>query len=220
MGEVEVEYIRARCGRVKTLEPPADVVRWLRSYGGVNRFGDPNYRLVWSGNATTYRTKQWVEKDDHGNFVRRVYDSRECLKYTHPSVEERFVLEAWRDPLDIDFGDRAAWRKKYTKFENGRLVEPLGDFPSRGDYQLCGVVLGLDGESFAWPEPEYLQNDIDLHRYVKNILTPEQAERIAIQAQEREEEAEVDAVYDRIRDNMVFNRNPYVSMMNLAHQRR
>lgn len=158
----------------------------------------------------TYRTKQWIEKDDHGNFKSRVFESRECLKYNHPSLRERFVLEAWRDPRDIEFGDRDLWYKKNTKFEGGRLVEPLGSFPSRGDYVLCGVVMDLDGESFAWPEPEYLRADIDLRQYVVNQLTPREAENLANEVREREEQAEVDNIYDRIRDNMVFNRNPYV----------
>ncbi len=216
---METETIRARCGKVKHLDPPPDVVKWLTRYGGINRFGDPNYRLVWSGNATTYRTKLWHDKDDHGNVVRRVFECRECLKYTHPTVRERFVLEAWRDPRNIQFGDRDEWRKQNTKFVDGRLVVPLGDFPSRGDYQLVAVVMGIDGESFDWPAPEYLKSDIEKYVYVQRTLTPLEAEKIAIAAQEREEQAEVDAVYDRIRDNMVFHRNPYVTLANRSAYR-
>lgn len=212
--KLESETIRARCGKVKTLEPPPDVVRWLRLYGGINRFGEPNYRLVWTGNTTTYRTKQWLDKDDHGNVIRRVFESRECLKYQHASIRERFVLEAWRDPRDIDFGDPKLWRSKNTKWVDGRLVEPLGEYPSRGDYVLCGVVVGLDGESFAWPEPSYLAADIDLRRYVHTTLTPREAEDLANKVRENEEQQEFDAIYDRIRDNAVFNRNPYVTLAN------
>lgn len=213
---METELLHARCGKVKSLEPPPDVVKWLTRYGGLNRFGEPNYRLVWSGNALTYRTKQWIDKDDHGNVVRKIFQSRECLKYQHPTVRERFVLEAWRDPRDIHFGDKKAWREKNVKWEGGRLIEPLGDFPSRGDYVLCGVVLGLDGESFAWPEPEYLKADIELRNYAHRELSPRRAEEIANEVREKEEQAEVDTIYDRIRDNAVFNRNPYVTLANRA----
>lgn len=67
--------------------PPRDVQRRLARVGGLNRFNEPNFRLVWGG-----------QRLDPLGFPRYAYA---------PNVLQRWVIEVWRAPEE--YGSVEAW---------------------------------------------------------------------------------------------------------------
>jgi hypothetical protein len=69
--------------------PPSDVQRRLARVGGLNRFNEPNFRVVWGG-----------QRLDPLGFQRYSYG---------PNLLERWILEVWRPPEE--YGSVASWKK-------------------------------------------------------------------------------------------------------------
>lgn len=120
---------------IERREPPEWVVRRITSLGGLNRFGKPNFRIVWGGNRThlvggLFKKPVTVKSDIIGEtrtFVTQVAEVRTLLKY-HPF---RWHLERWRGPEF--YGTQQDWYRD-TWDEEARL-HTMGDYPSEGDYE-------------------------------------------------------------------------------------
>jgi hypothetical protein len=107
----------------------------LLRFGGMNIYGEPFFRCVWSGNRTEIVLGEWhdydqkaVDVDDEGRRTvnaptRVVYEARRVVKY--PTWPERFIVEEWQPPHA--YGPPETW------------PETLGPYPSRGDYELAKV---------------------------------------------------------------------------------
>ena len=50
----------------ETHEPPTCVAEALLRAGGVNRFGEPNFRAVWGGNRLTWIGGKWEDRNERG----------------------------------------------------------------------------------------------------------------------------------------------------------
>ena len=68
---------------------PRDVVTRVTRAGGLNRFGEPNFRVVWGG-----------ERLDPLGFQRYAYA---------PALLERWIVEVWKRPEE--YGSRREWEK-------------------------------------------------------------------------------------------------------------
>ena len=68
---------------------PRDVERRVARAGGLNRFGDPNFRVVWGG-----------ARLDALGFQRYAYS---------PALLERWIIEVWRPPEA--YGSRREWNE-------------------------------------------------------------------------------------------------------------
>ena len=139
----------------ETQDTPETVARRLRSAGGINRFGEANYRAVWGWNRLAWIGGKFEERDPStGSLLREVVELRQEPKY--PAVN-RWHIERWVPP-EV-YGSPRAWYAQTVERENGVSIPALGPYPSRGEYEHCFTLEG--------PRGEFLQ------------LTPTMAEHVA-----------------------------------------
>lgn len=112
----------------ETHDTPANVTERLTRAGGLNRFGEPNYRAVWGWSRLTPIGGRWEDKN--------VVEIRMEPKY--PQVN-RWHIEKWVAP-EV-YGSPEFW--ELTTKEEG--VQALGPYPSRGDYEHCFTLETPDG---------------------------------------------------------------------------
>lgn len=145
-------------------EVPESLKIRLLSAGGINRFGEPNFRVVWGEDRETWIGGEWVDTDDSGNELRRVAECRKVPKYV---PNDRWYLEKWMPPEH--YGSPEAWDKYQVEVVDGESIPALGPYPSRGEYEMC-YCLQHDGE-FAPLEPAAIEE------IVRMIRTGEAASR-------------------------------------------
>jgi len=122
-------------------EAPEGVAQRLAAAGGVNRYGEPNYRVVWGWNRLAWIGGKFEDRDEQGNLVRQVVELRQEPKY--PAVN-RWHVERWVAPEA--YGSPRAWYAQTVESVEGRSVPALGPYPERGEYEHCFTIEGLDGE--------------------------------------------------------------------------
>ena len=65
----------------ETHEAPAAICERIARAGGTNRFGEPNFRVVWGGSRLAWIGGRWVDRDAHGNVIREAIELRQEPKY-------------------------------------------------------------------------------------------------------------------------------------------
>ena len=113
---------------------PPEIAARITAVGGVNRFAEPNYRVVWGWNRLVKIHGEWGDG--------RV-ETREEPKYL---PGDRWHLEQWRPPED--YGTPEAWHKAGFEWKGPELVDTSGPYPHRGEYELCYTLssdLGPEG---------------------------------------------------------------------------
>lgn len=182
------------CTEVNHLAPPPGVQEFLTEYGGKNIYGEPNFRVVWSNGRIVKRTRRFIDTDASGNIVRQAVGTRTIRRYNVPTLRDRFVVERWH-PASF-YGDPETWQHKNTKLIDGHLVQPIGDYPARGDYEHVDTVETVDtagNRHFLWPSREYVKFVVDSFNYVKSLSTRDIENTLAA-----EDEAKENAVFDNI----------------------
>src|ERR1051326_3496011 len=111
---------------------PESVQRRLVLAGGVNRFGEANYRAVWGWNRLTWIGGKFIDRDETGAVIREVVKLRREPKY--PQVN-RWHIERWLPPET--YGSPRLWYAQTTAREDGESVPALGPYPVRGEYEHC-----------------------------------------------------------------------------------
>lgn len=109
--------------------------------GGLNRFGEPNFRVVWGGARLAWIGGRWTDRDAHGNVIREAIEIRREPKYV---PHDRWHIERWMPPEA--YGSPELWRAQTTEIEDGISIPALGPYPSRGDYEHCFTLAGVHGE--------------------------------------------------------------------------
>ncbi len=127
------------------METPAEIARILRVAGGLNRYGEPNYRAVWGWNRLDWIGGEWTDREngeeENGAFVRTVYQVRHVPKY---SPFDRWYIERWMPPET--YGHPALWNLQHLeKTDSGEWMPTLGPFPYRGDYEMAWRCETPDG---------------------------------------------------------------------------
>ncbi|MBZ5528940.1 MAG: hypothetical protein LAN71_13695 [Acidobacteriia bacterium] len=123
-------------------EAPETVTRVLRLAGGVNRFGEANYRAVWGWNRLAWIGGKFEERDPQsGALVREVVELRREPKY--PQVN-RWHIERWVPPKA--YGAPRTWYAQTVERANGESIPALGPYPARGEYEHCFTLEGPQGE--------------------------------------------------------------------------
>ncbi len=126
----------------ETQDTPEGVARRLRSAGGINWFGEANYRAVWGWNRLAWIGGKFEERDPStGSLLREVVELRQEPKY--PAVN-RWHIERWVPP-EV-YGSPRAWYAQTVERENGVSIPALGPYPSRGEYEHCFTLEGPRGE--------------------------------------------------------------------------
>ena len=155
-------------GAIRVLEhfnltPPPSVAAACVRAGGLNRFGDPNYRLVWGWQALELRGGEVTDYDDDG------YPIRTELRYEwwprYAPKNSRFHLQVWVPPEK--YGSPDDWYEITESYIRGQKVARLGDYPHRGDYELVATMEGPNGEYVA-PNAQAVEDMIRLHQRVRH----------------------------------------------------
>lgn len=144
----------------ETHDTPANVQERLTRAGGLNRFGEPNYRAVWGWNRLSWIGGKFEDRYDNGEVFRVRIELREEPKY--PQVN-RWHIEKWLPPES--YGSPRFW--EMTTKEEGVLA--LGPYPYRGEYEHCFTLEGPSGE-FIQLTPtvaEYIARAIETSRLTK-----------------------------------------------------
>lgn len=125
------------------LKCPPEIAARLLSVGGINRFGGPMYRVVWGFDRIVKLHGAWGLHGDLG------VQTREEPKYL---PGDRWHLEQWRPPED--YGTPEEWRKAGEEWNGPELVNTAGEYPSRGEYELCFTLSSNGG-----PDGDYIPLD-------------------------------------------------------------
>ena len=108
---VRIEIVR------ETYATPGAVEERLKLAGGLNRFGDANYRAVWGWNRLAWIGGKFEEHDaETGSLLREVVELRQEPKY--PAVN-RWHVERWMAPEA--YGSASAWYAQTLEITNGKM---------------------------------------------------------------------------------------------------
>lgn len=125
----------------ETHDAPVRLQLSLARAGGFNRFGEPNFRIVWGWSRLTWIGGKWTDKDEHGSVTREVVELRQVPKYF---PFERWHIERWMPPES--YGSPRQWYAQTIEREDGISIPALGPYPHRGDYEHCFTLQGPRGE--------------------------------------------------------------------------
>jgi len=125
----------------ETHETPESVARRLCVAGGMNRYGEANYRVVWGWNRLGWIGGKFEDRNERGDLIREVVELRWEPKY--PQVN-RWHVERWV-PAEA-YGSPRGWYAQTTERADGKSVAALGPYPERGEYEHCFTLQGPRGE--------------------------------------------------------------------------
>ena len=122
-------------------ETPKNVAQRLERAGGMNRYGEANYRVVWGWNRLAWIVGKFEDRDQRGDLLREVVELRQEPKY---AAINRWHVERWVPPEA--YGSPKDWYAQTVERANGKSVAALGPYPERGEYEHCFTIQGLKGE--------------------------------------------------------------------------
>ena len=202
--------------RIEHYDPPPEIVDELRRAGGVNRFDDPMFRIVWGWNRIVPMHGQW---EQWGKYKATLTDkftghseTREFNKLESSVIETRLVpkylpgncwhLEMWRPPEE--YGTREEWAKAGEEVITGMTIDTAGPYPERGEYELC-YPLTDDATSRGNPLPlvgAVVTEIVRMITWGKGRMSFQQRRAAIEQRLRREDEGYVKQVEDQLRDGM------------------
>jgi hypothetical protein len=122
-------------------ETPAWAEEYLTQVGGLNRFGAPNLRVVWSNSRLGFVGGKFEERDEEGALIREKFALNFMPKYP---IEDRWLIEQWIAPEK--FGTPTSWFAQTKEYLEEGNIPQLGPYPSRGEYQVSCVLETTDGQ--------------------------------------------------------------------------
>ena len=125
----------------ETHEAPASLQLRLARAGGLNRYGEPNFRVVWGWSRLTWIGGKWTDTDAHGNVTREVIELREVPKYF---PFDRWHIERWMPPES--YGSPQQWYAQTIERADGISIPALGPYPRRGEFEHCFTLQGPRNE--------------------------------------------------------------------------
>jgi hypothetical protein len=176
--------------------PPAIAERIWRA-GGANRYGEPNFRVVWGGSRLSWIGGRWVDRDASNNVIREAIELRQVPKYL---PHDRWHIERWMPP-EV-YGSPEAWYEQTMEIEDGIRVPALGPFPARGEYEHCFTLQGADGQFIPLTPAacDWIVRAIEWSRAL-----PRQSRRQALMAREMRREASFDRACDEVLETTFFS---------------
>ena len=174
----------------ETHEAPASVQHRVEQAGGLNRFGEPNFRVVWGGSRLAWIGGRWTDRDAHGNVTRETVELRRVPKYL---PLDRWHLERWMPPES--YGTPRQWYEQTVETEDGIRVPALGPYPSRGEYEHCFTLEGPGGE-FLPLTPAACDAIVQAVEWARR--QPRQDARAALDAREQRRERDFDRAADEV----------------------
>jgi hypothetical protein len=193
------------CVLRETHAPPATLIERISSAGGWNRFGEPNFRVVWGWSRLTWIGGRWTDRDANGNIIREKIELRHVPKYL---PHDRWHIERWLPP-EL-YGTRDSWRALTLESEDGTLIPALGPYPARGEYEHCFTLNGPRGD-FAPLDPAACDKVIRAIEWARR--QPTSVRRAAVTQRESRSDRRWEARADAILDDAVpaFHRQPFIT---------
>ena len=178
----------------KTHEAPASIQERVARAGGLNRLGEPNFRVVWGGSRLAWIGGRWTNRDSDGSVIRETIELRRVPKYI---PHDRWHIERWTPPEM--YGSPDIWYEQTVEVEDGIRIPALGPYPSRGEYEHCFTLNGPRGEfvPLAGAACDWIVRAIEWSR-----RQPRQAKRLALNARESRRENAADSAIDEVLDEM------------------
>ena len=191
----------------ETHEAPTNVAQRLRNAGGINRFGEANYRAIWGWNRLAWIGGKFEERDPAtGSLLREIVELRQEPKY--PQVN-RWHIERWVPPEA--YGSPRTWYAQTIERENGVSIPALGPYPSRGEYEHCFTLEGPRGE-FIQLTPaaaEHIARAIEFSRCAPHG----RSRRSLYERESRQDRAYDNWAYDLLDDaTPAFHKQPFVAV--------
>src|SRR5215467_5592662 len=185
------------------------VAHRLQRAGGINRFGEPNYRACWGWNRLAWIGGKFEDRDEHGALLRERVELRQEPKY--PEVN-RWHIERWLPPEA--YGSPRQWYSQTIERANGLSIPALGPYPSRGDYEHCFTLEGQRGE-FIQLTPtvaEHIARAIECSRHA-----PRSRSRALLYEREQRTDRHYEQwAYDVLDDAVpAFHKRPFVTVAQL-----
>jgi choline dehydrogenase-like flavoprotein len=176
-------------------DAPTSVQQRIAEAGGLNRFGEPNFRVVWGGSRLTWIGGRWTDRDANGNIVRERVELRREPKYV---PLDRWHIERWMPPEA--YGSPEPWYKQSIETEGGLCVPALGPYPSRGEYEHCFTLQGTRGEFIPLTAAacEWIARAVEWSRW-----QPRSTQRAANESKEVRRARYWDRVADDVLDDAV-----------------
>jgi len=174
--------------------------------GGWNRFGEPNFRVVWGWSRLSWIGGKWTDRDASGNVIREAVELRREPKYL---PHDRWHIERWLAPET--YGTPETWRTLTLEREDGILIPALGPYPSRGEYEHCFTLVGPGGE-FMPLDANACDKIVRAVEWARRQPRPEA--RRALNIRENRADQRWDSRADDILDDAVpaFHDRPFVSV--------
>jgi hypothetical protein len=192
----------------ETHDTPANVAHRLARAGGINRFGEPNYRAVWGWNRLAWIGGKFEERDPAtGSLLREIVELRQEPKY--PAVN-RWHIERWLPPEA--YGSPRQWYAQTVERENGVSIPALGPYPSRGEYEHCFTLEGPCGE-FVQLTPaaaEHIARAIECSRSSPHSLRRARLYERERRAERRYEQWAFDVLDDAV---PALHKQPFVTVL-------
>jgi hypothetical protein len=194
----------------ETHEAPASIQRRVAHAGGFNRFGEPNFRVVWGGSRLAWIGGRWTDRDAHGNVIREAIELRRSPKYF---PQERWHIERWLPPEA--YGSPEMWRTQTTEIEDGISIPALGPYPSRGDYEHCFTLASSHGE-FVPLSPAACDWIVSAIEWARR--QPRTGRRAAVMMRESRCALDIERAADDIFDDAIaaFHAQPFISLASTA----
>jgi len=174
----------------ETHEAPASLQLRLARAGGLNRFGEPNFRVVWGWSRLAWIGGKWTDAGAHGNLIREIIELREVPKYF---PHNRWHIERWTPPES--YGSPAQWYAQTIERADGVSIPALGPYPRRGEYEHCFTLQGPRGE-FIPLSPAACEFVVRAVQFAR--AQPRSAHRAALQRRELHRAREWDSRADAI----------------------
>jgi hypothetical protein len=190
----------------ETHEAPELVAQRLMRAGGINRYGEANYRAVWGWNRLAWIGGKFADRNDRGDLVREVVELRREPKY--PAVN-RWHIERWMPPES--YGSPRHWYAQTVERENSTAIPALGPYPYRGDYEHCFTLQSPSGDfvQLTAAAAEHIAHAIEFSRKANRAAGKRSiTDRLA-----REESSYDQYAYDVLDDAVpAFHQQPFVTV--------
>jgi len=193
---------------------PENVTEQLRLAGGINRFGEPMFRVVWGYDRIVPISGEWQEFEQYvatltdkvtkysesrliTRLVRSVIETRLCPKYLPGNC---WHLEMWRPPEE--YGSPENWGKLGEEIIGLQTVDTAGPYPQFGEYELC-YPLTHDGTNRGQPIPLVADVVSDIVKMIiagRERFTMAQRRAAIEQEVQRKEDGFVRVTMDRLKD--------------------
>lgn len=176
----------------ETYNTPADVQERVTQAGGLNWFDEPNFRVVWGGSRLAWVGGKWIDHDENGRAVRECTELRQVPKYL---PTDRWHVERWM-PAEA-YGSPDNWRTQTVEVESGIQIPALGPYPSRGEYEHCFTLQGVQGK-FVPLSPAACDWIVRAVEWARR--QPRTLKRAALEAREIRRESDWERTVDSVLD--------------------